>query len=152
MNRPTEWVTVPIRPHKEELPRLHTELDELGRKHGFPTQAVLDIQLVLEEHLTNILCHGKLPEGGGQITLRWRLSGHALEIEVEDNGSPFNPLDHPKFEANQPFDERNLGGLGIHMMRSFMDRLDYRRQAGLNILTLRKQIPGATQGREFLRH
>ncbi|MCF7765195.1 MAG: ATP-binding protein [Verrucomicrobia bacterium] len=144
MNRPTEWVTVPIRPHKEELPRLHTVLDELGRKHGIPAQAVSDLQLVLEEHLTNILCHGKLPNGEGHIGVRWRLSGHALEIEVEDNGSPFNPLEHPQFEPNQPFDERNLGGLGIHMMRSLTDGLDYRREAGLNIVTLRKQIPGAT--------
>jgi len=60
-------------------------------------------------------------------------------VEVSDNGKPFNPLDHPEPDLNQPLEERPIGGLGIHLIRKFVDQLAYRRDAGRNILTLRKR-------------
>jgi anti-sigma regulatory factor (Ser/Thr protein kinase) len=60
--------------------------------------------------------------------------------EIEDDAQPFNPLEAPPPDVNAPLRERPLGGLGIHLARTMMDAMAYRRENGKNILTIRKKI------------
>ncbi len=57
-----------------------------------------------------------------------------------DNGCPFNPLDRPEVDTAIPLDEKPIGGLGVHLMRRFMDELDYRREDGRNVFRMRKKL------------
>jgi len=59
---------------------------------------------------------------------------------VEDDARPFNPLERAPVDTTVPLDQKPLGGLGIHMIRHSMDELEYRRDGGRNILTMRKRI------------
>jgi len=68
------------------------------------------------------------------------LSARELRIEVEDDGRPFNPLEHPAPDLSNLVDARPVGGLGIHMMRNSLDGLEYRRQHGKNIMVMIKRI------------
>ena len=63
-----------------------------------------------------------------------------LTTEVTDPGRAFNPLDVAAPDLTAPLAERSLGGLGIHLVRSLMDSVEYRRENGKNVLTLRKRI------------
>ena len=67
----------------------------------------------------------------------------ALTIDIIDDGLPFNPLtEGPSVDVNAPIEERRIGGLGIHLVRSMMDDLSYRRENGKNHLTLTKRFEG----------
>jgi serine/threonine-protein kinase RsbW len=69
-----------------------------------------------------------------------RLSAEPGEIkaEVEDDGEPFNPLEAPEPDTEKSLEERTIGGLGIHLVRKLMDRLEYKREGERNLLTVRK--------------
>ena len=98
------------------------------------------MQLALEEHLTNILSHGYNDKLEHQIRVWVQLNTPELRVEVEDDGRPFNPLEQPSPDLSQPIEERPVGGLGIYMMRKSLDGMEYRRQAGKNILAMSKRI------------
>jgi anti-sigma regulatory factor (Ser/Thr protein kinase) len=123
-----------------ELARLQDQLESLGRENGFPSKVLHDIQLAVEEHLTNILHYAFTDQTDHKIAIRLIVDDSALRIEVEDDGRPFNPLEHPTPDLSQPLDARPIGGLGIHMMKQSMDRLEYRRIVDKNVLAMVKNI------------
>jgi serine/threonine-protein kinase RsbW len=66
-------------------------------------------------------------------------------IVIRDDGKPFNPLEMPVHERCGCLADAKVGGLGIHLIRCLMARCDYRREGGINVLTLeaqRKLQPG----------
>ena len=70
-------------------------------------------------------------------------------IEIIDCGIPFDPLTLPKPDVNAPIEDRKIGGLGIYMMRKLMDKVNYKREQGKNILTLVK-FCSVIKNRKFL--
>jgi anti-sigma regulatory factor (Ser/Thr protein kinase) len=99
-----------------------------------------EVQLALEEHLTNILNYAFDNQDEHQISVGVQATATELRVEVEDDGRAFDPLKHPAPELSQPLNARPVGGLGIHMMRKSLDRIEYRREDGKNILVMIKRI------------
>ena len=62
--------------------------------------------------------------------------------EVEDDGRPFNPLEAPPPDLVSPVEIRPAGGLGVHIVRSVMETIEYRREGHKNYLVLRKSLDG----------
>jgi serine/threonine-protein kinase RsbW len=121
-----------------ELDGVTEKVMDFGRRHGLATRVVHDLTLALEEVLSNVIKHG-YPEGGDhEISLRVRVEPGQVRAEIEDDGRPFNPLKAPEPDTTKPLEERAVGGLGIHLVRKLMDALEYRRQGGKNLLTIRK--------------
>jgi anti-sigma regulatory factor (Ser/Thr protein kinase) len=123
-----------------EIARLQDQLEALGSELGLPLKILHEVQLAVEEHLTNILKHGFDDQGEHRIRVQVLAAPTELRIEVEDDGRPFDPLKHPPPDLSQALDERPVGGLGIHMMRKSMDRMEYRRASGKNILVMIREI------------
>lgn len=128
LNRPTE------------LARLQDQLETLARQHGYPPKTLHEVQLAVEELLTNILNYAFTDQREHEIRVCLRPGESDIEIEVADDGRPFNPLEHPTPDLSLPLEQRPIGGLGIHMIRKSMDRIAYRRADGKNILVMVKQI------------
>jgi anti-sigma regulatory factor (Ser/Thr protein kinase) len=63
-----------------------------------------------------------------------------MMIRITDQGIPFNPLEKDEPDISLPVDERNIGGLGIFMVRNLVDDLSYHRDDHQNILTIIKQL------------
>ena len=124
----------------EERQRLRRAVEEFAREHQVPNRALQAADLALEEHLTNVLAYGYEDKAAHGIVVRLTIEGRCLQIEVADDGRPFNPLSQPAPDTSLPLEQRPLGGLGIHLIRQFMDELDYRREAGKNILRMRKRL------------
>lgn len=124
----------------EELPRLRCALGDFAREHQVPDRAVQAADLALEEHLTNVLAYGYKDKAAHDIVVRLTIEGRWLELEVADDARPFNPLSRPAADTSLPLDQRPPGGLGIHLIRQFMDELDYRREADKNIFRMRKRL------------
>jgi sigma-B regulation protein RsbU (phosphoserine phosphatase) len=122
-----------------ELRRLNQTLMEFGQHHGLATTLVHDLNLALEEILTNIISYGYTDNREHEITVSLSAQPGEVRAEVQDDGQPFNPLEVPEPDTTKPLEERAIGGLGIHLVRKLMDGLEYKRQGERNFLTIKKK-------------
>ena len=118
-------------------------LQEFARSAHLPPSVLQAADLCLEEHITNVIQYGLPGCGLRAIAVHLALDQDCFVVEVKDDGKPFNPLNNPEVNTAIPLENRPVGGLGIHLMRRFMDELDYRRESGQNILTMRKRLTDA---------
>lgn len=131
---------VSLKNQAREVARAHQALDDLAGRHSLPARSVTRLHVAIEEHLTNIISYGYQPGQKGTINVRFAVEPSNLTVEIEDDGRPFNLAQAPEVDTSLPLDERPLGGLGIHMIRKSVDRLEYRRSNGRNMLTLQARI------------
>ncbi len=126
-----------------ELERVGSLIETFGEAHGVPTRARFELQLALDEVLTNVISYAFADAGPHTIIVRFAASNGEVVIEVEDDGRPFNPLDVPTPDVAQSIEERPIGGLGIHLVRRVTDGLEYYREGDKNRLVMRKAIAPA---------
>jgi anti-sigma regulatory factor (Ser/Thr protein kinase) len=124
----------------EEKRKLLAALQEFAHAEHLPARVLQGADLALEEHLTNLMNYAYDDKLAHEILVRCAVDQDTLIIEVEDDGIPFNPLLNPEVDTSVPLKDKPIGGLGIHLIRRFMDKLDYRREAGRNVLTMRKRL------------
>lgn len=97
---------------------------------------IQDVKLVLEELFTNIAFYA-YPSGDGsvQVACYQRPDGRFC-IELRDQGIPFNPLEFQVSDLDRDFNDREIGGLGIHLVRQLVSEMHYSREGGSNALTV----------------
>lgn len=123
-----------------EIERLNRLVRLFGDLHEVPSRSLYAVNLALDEVVTNIVLHGYDDATGAELDVRLAAENGTINAEVEDGGRAFNPLDAPVPDLSAPLGERALGGLGIHLVRSLMDDVQYRRDGAKNVLTMRKRI------------
>jgi serine/threonine-protein kinase RsbW len=111
---------------------LATYLDE----QGVDPETKSTAELALEEVVTNVIKFGYDDGGPHEILLEAYGGPTGLVLRVVDDGREFNPLTAPAPDFEKPIEEREAGGLGIHMVRRLVAKLEYERLEGKNILTL----------------
>jgi serine/threonine-protein kinase RsbW len=123
----------------EELEKMMMWIREQTVAAGFSLQESRKIELALEEAIVNII-HYAYHDQGGPIELSAMTSTPLkLGFVLKDRGPPFNPLMQANSEQGyRSLEETKEGGLGISVMRYFMDEVHYERKAPYNILTLIK--------------
>ena len=132
-----------LKTHLAELERLAGEASRLGALHHLHEEMIAHLNLVLEEVVSNIIRHGYGGREDGEVSLAIRFAPEAIAVTVEDQGMPFNPLEHPDPDLTTPLEEREVGGLGVYLVRKLTDELDYRSEGGRNILRMVMRIaPG----------
>ena len=130
----------------EERRGLLNALEAFGREQKLPANVLQAADLVLEEHLTNIMRYAYEDARQREILIRLMVEQNSLLIEVLDNGRPFNPLSIPPVDTSVPLESKPVGGLGIHLIRQFMDEVEYSREDNRNILRMRKRVaPGSAK-------
>jgi anti-sigma regulatory factor (Ser/Thr protein kinase) len=135
----TDDLVMTIANRLSEVARLATAIETFGAAHGLHDDVVFAFNLALDEVLTNTISYGY--DGVGERDIRVRLGVRAgvVQAQVEDDGRPFNPLNVPPPDLDAPLEDRPIGGLGLHIVRSLMDDVEYRHDGARNILTLRKR-------------
>ena len=123
-----------------ELERLADWIADFGSRHALAQKVILELQLAVEELVTNTVTYGWNDDAPHEIVVRQRLEASHWVIELEDDGRAFDPRTAPPPALEAPPEERPIGGLGIHLARSVVDELDYRREGARNHLTLRKRV------------
>jgi anti-sigma regulatory factor (Ser/Thr protein kinase) len=96
------------------------------------------IAIAVEEVFVNIAHYAYRPEVGG-ATIRITV-GEEICIAFEDKGKPYNPLDTADPDITLGVEEREIGGLGIFMVKKIMDTVEYRNEENKNLLIIRKLI------------
>jgi anti-sigma regulatory factor (Ser/Thr protein kinase) len=136
----TDSMNIEISNELSELERLHQTLADFCRRHGLAAQVARDLNLAVEEIVTNIITHGYADDREHRISVHLSLEQGEVKIDVEDDGRPFNPLEAPAVDTTTPLADRPIGGLGIHLVRKVTDGLEYKRLGDKNIFTLKKNI------------
>lgn len=122
-----------------ELNRLNSHLEQLAEDWNIPEKPLFQINLAVDELVTNIINYGY--EGGQhKIILIFSLKDDAVTIQIQDRGKAFNPLTTPEPDISEPTEKRIIGGLGIHLTKTLMDSIEYERIDDSNIVTLIKKI------------
>jgi len=125
----------------EEIPLLAEKIDTFAALHGIEPAKIFQVNLVVDELLTNVIAYGYPQNGEHRIEVTLELQQGQLIVTIVDDGQAFNPiLEAPEVELDATVEERKVGGLGLHFMRTMMDALDYRRQDGYNKLQMTKRL------------
>lgn len=123
-----------------EIAALGERLGEFAAVHQLTPNVLHDLNLALEEAVTNIISHGYSDHREHEILVCIRVESGAVIAELKDDARPFNPLTVPEADATKPLDERTAGGLGIHLMRKLMDGIEYQRLEDGNLLIMKKNL------------
>jgi anti-sigma regulatory factor (Ser/Thr protein kinase) len=133
-------ITFELKNDIQELDKLCRILDRFGNSHGFSQKAAFEINLVLEEIFTNIVHYGFADKTEHVVHISLSYDNGLVIIRIEDNGIPFNPLTSEPPDLDRSVEERDIGGLGIHLIKGYTNGIEYQRRGELNILTIKKNI------------
>ena len=134
-------VSITLVSERAELARLAAFADSFARGRGLPDDERVRLLLILEELFTNVVAHGYASDaaaGTVAVALGWR--DGRLIIDFSDDGRPFDPLALAAPDLDKTGEERPIGGLGVHIVRSLVDEARYRRSGRRNRLRLIRQV------------
>lgn len=125
----------------EELHKVNALLEGLEDTWGLPMPIVMNLNLCLEEALTNVIFYAYQDSGKHSINISIQYVDDKVNLLIKDEGKPFNPLEEakePDTEAN--VEDRQIGGLGVFFIKQFMDEVKYQRVGDFNQLNMIKQL------------
>jgi anti-sigma regulatory factor (Ser/Thr protein kinase) len=125
-----------LRNHVSEVGRLVDWVEAFGAEAGLPPDVTFRLTLALDEIVSNVLRHGFVDGADHRISVSVRVEGGMVTAIVEDDGIPFDPHDAPAPKLDAPIGERTPGGLGVHLVKTTMDDVQYRRDGHRNVLTV----------------
>ncbi len=122
----------------DALRHMERSIDEFGHQEQWPEDLIFKLHLILEELGLNAMTYG----GASSVRIIISEAADMVTIEISDDGGAFNPLnDAPQPDVNAALEDRSIGGLGIHLVRTLTNDLSYRREGGRNHLTLVTRRP-----------
>lgn len=133
-------VSVVLTNRLPEIQRLNGILEHFAQQHQLSQRVVYPVNLALDEILTNVISYGYQDSGEHQIQVRISLDAEVLTAEVEDDGRPFNPLERADPDLDASAEDRPIGGLGIYLLKTMLDSVEYRNQGGRNLLVMKKRV------------
>ena len=123
---------------RADFPAVLEALEEHLAGRGAPPAAVASVMIALDEVVTNILDYGAADARAPLVRIDARTDGDRVQVQVEDDGSAFNPMEKATPDTSLSIEDRAIGGLGIHLVRKLMDVVTYDRADGRNRLRFTK--------------
>jgi serine/threonine-protein kinase RsbW len=124
----------------QELAGLFARFDTFAEEHGLSVATRGAVQLALEEIVVNVIKHGYREQPGQPITVEVAVVCAEVVACIEDAAPAFNPLLAPAPDFTTPLEQKEPGGLGIHLVKQMMDGVAYERVGEKNRLTVRKRV------------
>ena len=124
----------------QQIPQLASFLETIAEEKNISQALTMSLNLALEEAVTNVILYA-YPEGtDGLVDIEAVLRDDSLEFILSDSGKPFDPTAAPEADITLGVEERQIGGLGIYLVKQIMDSVTYKRENGRNILHMIKKI------------
>ncbi|MBR0045318.1 MAG: SpoIIE family protein phosphatase [Bacteroidaceae bacterium] len=124
----------------KEVPQLNTFVEEVCQTVGFDQTVTMQVKVAVEEAVVNVMKYAYPSGQSGDVTIEAASNDVRLKFTIIDSGKPFDPTVQAEVDTTLSAKQRNIGGLGIHIIRQNMDSINYERMDHLNVLTLRKKI------------
>ncbi|MBQ8590629.1 MAG: ATP-binding protein [Firmicutes bacterium] len=134
-----EIITVPAKPAALEI--VNTFIQEKLQTIDCSKHIRMQLKLAVEEIFVNISSYAYHP-GIGQVEVGVLIDSDPPTVTIRflDQGHPFNPLKQPDADISLSAQDREIGGLGILLVKKTMDQVNYTYENGKNILTIKKEI------------
>ena len=100
----------------------------------------MKMNLAIEEAVVNVMNYAYPPGAKGEVRIEAGVHEGYVEFVISDDGTPFNPTEVEDADTTLSAEERQIGGLGIFLVKHFMDIVEYKYVDGQNVLTLRKNL------------
>ena len=123
-----------------EISKLAIFIDELSEELDFTPELNFNLNMVLEEAVSNVILYAYGKEEQKEISLVAQSCDNNLVFVLTDSGTEFDPTKVPDADITLSAEEREIGGLGIFLIRQIMNTVEYQRIDGKNVLTMRKQL------------
>ena len=124
----------------QEIPALSIFLGSICEDMHFDELTTTGVTLAVEEAVVNVMDYA-YPEGVRAVMLLEVFADDKeITFELRDEGMSFDPTKVDEVDVNKPADERPIGGLGVHLMRHYMDDIRYERIDEQNVLTMKKKL------------
>ena len=124
----------------KQVSQLTAFVDEVCEIVGVDMSTTMSLNLALEEAVVNVMDYGYPAGQVGHIEVKALANEMTLTFVISDDGIPFDPTAKSEVDTTLSVEQRPIGGLGIHLVRTIMDSINYERTRGRNILTLRKKL------------
>ena len=129
-----------LSPRLSAVRGLSQMVEEFGDANNVPEPKIYMINLALDELITNSVSYGFGGVNNPKIWITLRVSATKLVLEMEDNGAKFDPTQDTNPDVSSPVEDRSIGGLGLHLVKSFADRVNYRFANGKNRLIMEHDL------------
>ena len=127
----------------EEIPELASGLSQWAQAAHIPARTIVSMNLMLDELITNIVCHG-YARAGGMIDVQSDCKDDAWVVTLTDHAFAYDPLQATAPDTTLGLEDRDIGGLGVHFIRKLADALRYERLEvagqGANRLHITKRL------------
>ncbi len=122
-------------PELESIPKVCQFLEQTLEEQGAPMKAIAQVNIAADEIFSNIARYS----GAAAAQVDCEIMAGRAVIRFVDDGQPYDPTGQPEPDITLPVEEREIGGLGILMVRRTMDEVSYEYEAGRNVLTIEKR-------------
>jgi len=123
-----------------ELERVNQFIEEIGEELGLDMELRMNLNLVMEEMVSNVIFYA-YPEGkSAEIELVAESEGKELTFVLSDRGKEFDPTLKEDADPDVNPVDREIGGMGIFIVKNIMNEVTYQRLEGKNLLTMKKDI------------
>ena len=123
-----------------ELEKVNTFIGEIGEELQLDMELLMNLNLVMEEMVSNVIFYA-YPEGKtADIELSAECNGRELTSVLSDKGREFDPTLKEDIDTETDPADRDLGGMGIYIVKNIMNEVTYQRLEGKNLLTMKKDL------------
>lgn len=137
----TDHHTITIPASTEYLTRVRRFVSGYAGKAGFSEAEIEEIRLAVDEACTNVIKHAYKNDGTKTIQISLGLKENQLIISLLDSGSTFDPGTYSNPDLQDRVRKKKRGGMGIYLIRKFMDKVEYRQKGSQNELWMTKTRP-----------
>ncbi len=127
-----------IKNRLEDIKIVIDNFEEFAKLANLEQAFVLKMNIVLDELLANVIRYAFEDNHDHLIYLEFAVTDSSFCMTLEDNGVPFDPFNQPPPDTNKGLEERDIGGLGIHIVKRLMDNYSYERLGNNNVVKLEK--------------
>ena len=129
-------LNISIENELENITHVTDSFDRFCEEHNISTAVNQKVDLAIDDLVNNIISYGYNDDKVHTIDIAFKRMEHELIIVIEDDAVPFNPFDAEPGDIHLSIDERDIGGLGIHLVKSLMHSCQYQRKANKNVVAL----------------
>ena len=132
--------TVHINNQRNQIDIVRKLFDDYSKENKLTEKTSHDIQMALDELLTNIVSYGYEDTDEHWIDVHFGVDDGVLKVEIVDDSKPYNILERDDHDISLSMEDKPIGGLGVLMIKKLMSRVDYYTKEGKNHLVMTKEL------------